>query len=52
MRNIGEVLSSTNDKEQINHLLDLSEKILDKEVPMKDTDIATDENWEKEHREE
>lgn len=50
MRNIGELLI-TSSGEQSKHLLDVAEKLLDRDIPMTDVDLALDENWEKEHRE-
>ena len=45
MRNIGELLISTSDKEQIQHLIGVSDRLLDKDVPMEDTDPGLDANW-------
>jgi len=51
MRNIGEILSGTTDPEKIEHLIDLSGRILDKDVPLRDSDVGMDANWEKERQE-
>lgn len=51
MRNIGEALISTNDKEKIKHLIDLSDRVMDKDVPMPESNPDLDENWMKENRE-
>lgn len=45
MRNIGELLIGTNDKEQIKHLIEVSDKVMDKDIPMKDSDPGLDETW-------
>jgi len=44
MRNIGEMLKGAS-REQSAHLLDLASKILDKDVPMEETDPGLDESW-------
>lgn len=51
MRNIGEALISTNDKEKIKHLIDLSDRVMDKDIPMPESNPDLDENWMKENRE-
>lgn len=51
MRNIGEVISSAS-KKDAKHLMDLSDRILDKDIPLKETDPVQDENWWKENHEE
>jgi hypothetical protein len=48
MRNIGEAMLGGESQ----HLIDLAERIISKEVPLETTDAATDANWENEHREE
>lgn len=45
MRNIGELLISTSDKDQIKHLIEVSDKVMDRDVPMNDTDPGLDETW-------
>lgn len=45
MRNIGEALISTNDPNETKHLIDLSDRILDKEVPMAETNTDFDQRW-------
>lgn len=47
---IGEMLSATKDAKQIKHLTDLSNKILDEEVPFADIDADLDASWEEETR--
>lgn len=42
MRNIGEALISTNDPDKIKHLMDISNNLLDKDMPMEDTDLGSD----------
>lgn len=44
MRNIGELIKGSS-REQSQHLLDLASKLLDKEVPMEETDPGLDANW-------
>ena len=45
MRNIGEALISTNDPEKIKHLIDVSDRVMDKDQPMEETDAGMDANW-------
>jgi hypothetical protein len=45
MRNIGELLISTTDKEQIKHLIEVSDKVMDKDQPLVDNDPWDDGNW-------
>lgn len=47
MRNIGEALISTNDPTKIKHLIEVSDRVMDKDVPMAESDPAADEQWEK-----
>ena len=45
MRNIGEALISTNDPDKIKHLIEVSDKVMDKDQPMEETDAGLDANW-------
>jgi hypothetical protein len=45
MRNIGEILYSSKDQDQVDHLIDLSNRIIDKEVPLKEVDPSLDKQW-------
>jgi hypothetical protein len=47
-RNMGEVLSTTEDEEQKNHLFELSEKLLESELPKTTSDEEVDASWHKE----
>ena len=48
LRNLGEMILSSNDnKENPDHYYEISEKILDKEVPMMDTEEEMD-DWQEE----
>lgn len=51
MRNIGEALSCSKDKDAKQHLIDLSSRILDKDVPMTDKDEDLENKWWKETHE-
>ena len=44
-RAIGEMISTSKDKDQVKHLKELSEKIIQKEVPLNDTDDQADQDW-------
>lgn len=46
---ISKALDKEKDKNKINHLLEISGKILDKEVPFKDTDKELDKIWQEEN---
>jgi hypothetical protein len=52
MRQITQALKKTKDKKKTRHLIELSGKILDKDVPMKDTDPYLDRNWHDENQKE
>lgn len=44
-RAIGEILHTSKDKSQVEHLRELSEKILEKEVPSAETNEEADQAW-------
>lgn len=44
-RAIGEMLTTSKDKDQIKHLEELSEKIIQKEVPPANIDDQADQDW-------
>lgn len=48
LKNIGEVIYKDNKLDK--HLMDLSEKILDKEVPLSDNDEEMDKLWQEENK--
>jgi hypothetical protein len=39
------MISTSKDKDQVKHLKELSEKIIQKEVPLNDTDDQADQDW-------
>jgi hypothetical protein len=47
LRNLGEMIATGTEKEK-KHYFEVSEKILDKEVPMNDTDSELDQSWHEE----
>lgn len=47
-RNLGELINSTEDREERRHLFDLSNQLLDEEVPLNETDEELDAQWHKE----
>jgi hypothetical protein len=51
LRNLGEMIFASEDKEEQAHLWEISEKILDNEVPISDTDEELDKNWSDENQE-
>lgn len=44
-RAIGEVLGTTKDQKEIDHLIDLSDRILDKDVELSEIDKAVEKMW-------
>jgi hypothetical protein len=50
LRNLGEMIAA--DSKDTEHYLKVSEKILDKEVPMGDTDDELDQKWHEENHDE
>lgn len=49
LRNLGELMISVDEYSEENvHYLDVSEKILSKEVPFEETDEELDKNWHEE----
>lgn len=50
-RNLGEALSATEDETVKSHLMDLSEKILEKELETKKVDDEIDHRWWQENHE-
>lgn len=50
--NIGEMLNTTDDNIEVNHLLDLSNRILDKDLPLVALDEEMDDAYWKETHEE
>lgn len=51
-RAIGEIMNTTKDPKKINHLIKLSDTILNKEVPLSETDKELEKAWTKENYEE
>lgn len=47
-RNMGEALSTTEDEAVRNHLFELSEKLLESELPTSESDEEIDKAWHKE----
>lgn len=47
-RNLGELINSTDDEETKDHLFDLSNKLLDEEVPYEERDQELEGQWYKE----
>lgn len=47
LKNLGELIKAA-DKKDKKHLFEVSEKILDKEVPLSDTDEELDQSWHEE----
>jgi len=45
MRNIGELLISTNDKDKIKHLIEVSDRVMDKDQPLEASDPGLTEDW-------
>lgn len=46
---IGELASTSDDKIQTEHYLDVADKIMDKEVPLADADAELDRSWHEEN---
>lgn len=51
LKNLGEMIIGTKDSRKSKHYFEVSEKILDKEVPTSDTDEELDKNWHDENHE-
>lgn len=49
---ISDALQDQSDSEKTGHLMDLSAKILDKDVPMSETDEKAEEEWQKNYKQE
>jgi hypothetical protein len=47
-KNLGEALNASDSQDERNHLFELSNKLLDKEVPMAESDQEMDSAWHKE----